>query len=83
MRKRLWEFLAEEHVILRITPTTDNERTIKLKNQTRKFIRPYQITQGIGPTPYEIALLSHLANLHMGFTVKEVHCKSYACVGGG
>jgi len=56
---------------------------IKLRKQTQKFIRPYQITRRIGPTAYEIALSSHLANLHMGFTVKEVHYKSYACVGRG
>ena len=83
MRRISWKFQAGEHAILRITPTAGNERTIKLKKQTQKFIGHYQITRRIGPEAYEIALPSHLANFYMGFTVKEVHCKSYTCVRGG
>ena len=39
---------------------------------TPRFIGPYQITRRIGPVAYEIALPSHLANLHNVFHVSQL-----------
>ena len=59
-------------MILKITPTTHNERAIKIRKQTQKFIGPYQITRRVGLAAYEISLPPHLANLHNVFHVSQL-----------
>ena len=56
--------LAGDHVFLRVTPTTGVGRAIKSKKFTPKFIRPYQITERVGPVAYMIALPPFLSNIH-------------------
>ena len=68
-RRRPLEFEAGDHVFLRVTPTIDIVRTLKLRKQTPRFFRSYHITWRIGSTTYEIALPSHMVNLHNVFHV--------------
>jgi len=59
-------------VFLRLTPTTGVGRVLKSKKLTPRFIGSYQITRRIGTMVYEIALPSHLANLHNIFHVSQL-----------
>jgi len=59
-------------VFLWVTPTMGVGAVLKSRKLTLRFIGPYQITQRIGPTAYEIALPPHLANLHNVFHVSQL-----------
>ncbi|XP_073224841.1 uncharacterized protein [Cicer arietinum] len=50
--KRPLEFQEDEHVFLRVTPTTRVGRALKSKKLTPKFIGPYQILRRVGPVAY-------------------------------
>jgi len=71
-RRRPLEFKADDHVFLRVTPTTGIGRALKSRKLTPRFIGPYQITRRIGPVAYEIALSPHLGNLHNVFHVSQL-----------
>jgi len=71
-RRRPLEFEAEDHVFLRVTPTTGVGRVLKSRKLTPKFNGSYKITWRIGPVVYEITLLPHLANLHNVFYVSQL-----------
>ncbi|XP_073220891.1 uncharacterized protein, partial [Cicer arietinum] len=66
------EFQEDEHVFLRVTPTTGVGRALKTKKLTPKFIGPYQILRRVGPVAYQIALPPNLANLHDVFHVSQL-----------
>jgi len=68
-RRRPLEFDEEDHVFLRVTPTTGIGRVLTSRKLTSRFIGPYQITRRIGSKTYEIALPPHLDNLHNVFHV--------------
>jgi len=68
-RRRPLEFVAGDHVFLRVTRTTGVGRALCTRKLSPKFLGPYQISRRIGPTAYEIALLPQLANLHPVFHV--------------
>jgi len=71
-RRRPLEFDEGDHVFLRVTQTTGIIMVLKSRKLTSRFIGPYQITQRIGTTAYEIALPPHLANLHNVFHVSQL-----------
>jgi len=71
-RRRPLEFVAGDHVFLRITPTTGVGRAIRSRKLSPKFISPYQILRNIGSVAYEIALSPQLANLHSVFHVSQL-----------
>ncbi|XP_073222472.1 uncharacterized protein [Cicer arietinum] len=70
--RRPLEFQEDEHVFLRVTPTTGVGRALKSKKLTPKFIGPYQILRRVGPVAYQIALPPNLANLHDVFHVSQL-----------
>ena len=70
--RRPLEFVAGDHVFLRVTRTTGVGRALRLRKLSLKFLDPYQITRRIGPLAYEIALPPQLANLHLVFHVSQL-----------
>jgi len=68
-RRRPLEFVAGDHVFLRVTRTTGVGRALRSKKLSPKFLGPYQIMRRIGPVAYEIPLPPQLANLHPIFHV--------------
>ena len=60
------------HSSIGMAPTTGIGRAIKSRKLTPRFVRPYQILRRIGAAAYEIALPSHLANLHNVFHVSQL-----------
>jgi len=68
-RRRPLEFEAGDHVFLRVMSTAGIGRAIKSRKLTLRFVEPYQILKRIGTATYEIALPSHLSNLHNVFHV--------------
>ncbi|XP_004516323.1 uncharacterized protein [Cicer arietinum] len=62
----------DEHVFLRVTPTTGVGRALKSNKLTPKFIGPHQIFRRVGPMAYQIALPTNLANLHDVFHVSQL-----------
>ena len=55
-RRRPLEFVAGDHVFLRVTRTTGVGRALRSRKLSPKFLDPYQISRRIGPVAYEIAL---------------------------
>ncbi|XP_028196750.1 uncharacterized protein LOC114381721 [Glycine soja] len=72
MRRRPLEFETDDHVFVRVTPTTGVEKEIKSNKLTLKFLGPYQILRHVGPMAYEMVLLPFLANLHNIFHVSQL-----------
>jgi len=66
------EFVAGDHVFLRVIRTTGVERTLCSRKLSPKFLGPYQISMRIGPVAYEIAFPSQLANLNLVFHVSQL-----------
>ena len=55
-KRKLLEFQEEEHVFLKVTPTTRIGRVIKIRKLSPQFIGPFQILKRIDPITYQIAL---------------------------
>ncbi|XP_072066908.1 uncharacterized protein [Arachis hypogaea] len=64
----------EEHVFLRVTPTTGIGRAIKTKKLNPRYIGPFEILRRFGPVAYQVALLPHLSNLYDVFHMSQL-CK--------
>ncbi|XP_047159708.1 uncharacterized protein LOC124830118 [Vigna umbellata] len=71
-RRRPLEFIAGEHVFLRLNPITGVGRAVRPKKLSPKFIGPYQIIRKIGPVAYELSLPPQLSNLHPVFHVSQL-----------
>ncbi|XP_017438092.1 uncharacterized protein LOC108344135 [Vigna angularis] len=71
-RRRPLEFVAGDHVFLRVTPTTGVGRAIRARKLSPKYLGPYQILRRIGPVAYEIVMPPQLANLHPVFHVSQL-----------
>jgi len=70
--KRPLEFMAEDHVFLRVTRTTSVGRALRSRKFSPKFFGPYQISGRIEPVTYEIVLPPQLANLYPVFHVSQL-----------
>jgi len=66
------EFLAGDHLFLRVTRTTGVGRALRSRKLSPKFLGPNQISRRIGPVAYEIVLPPQLANLHPVFHVSQL-----------
>ena len=55
-RRRPLEFVAGDHVFLRVTQTIGVGRAFRSRKLSPMFLGPYQISLRIGPMAYEIAL---------------------------
>ncbi|XP_020967601.1 uncharacterized protein LOC110266893 [Arachis ipaensis] len=71
-RQKPLEFEEEEHVFLKVTPTTGMGRAIKTKKLNPRYIGPFEILKRIGPVAYRIALPPYLSNLHDVFYVSQL-----------
>ncbi|KAG2401190.1 uncharacterized protein HKW66_Vig0197740 [Vigna angularis] len=71
-RRRPLEFVAGDHVFLRLNPVTGVGRAVRPKKLSPKFIGSYQILRKIGPVAYELALPPQLSNLHPVFHVSQL-----------
>jgi len=76
-QKRPLEFVAGDHLFLRVTQTTDVGRAIRSRKLSLKFLDPYQILRRIEPVAYEIALPPQLANLGVSQLRKYVFDPSH------
>ena len=66
-RRKPLEFVAGDHVFMRVIPTKGVGRAIRSRKLSPKFGGFYQILRKIRLVAYEIALPSQLANLHNVF----------------
>jgi len=71
-RRRPLEFVASDHVFLRVTQTTGVGRALRSKKLSPKFLGPYQIMRRIGLVAYKITLPPQLANLHPVFHASQL-----------
>lgn len=71
-RRKPLEFKKDEHVFLKVNPTTGVGRALKSRKLTPRFIGPYQISERIGSMAYRIALPPSLSNLHDVFHVSQL-----------
>jgi len=71
-KRRPLEFAAGDHVLLRVTRTTNVGRVVCSRKLSPKFLGPYQILRRIGPVAYKIVLPPQLANLHPVFHVSRL-----------
>jgi len=71
-RRRPLEFVAGDHVFLRVTRTIGVGRTLRSRKFSPKFLSPNQISRRIGSVAYEIALHPQLANLHLMFHMSQL-----------
>ncbi|XP_016199826.1 uncharacterized protein LOC107640839 [Arachis ipaensis] len=69
-RRKPLEFDVGEHVFP--TPTTGIGRAIKTKKLNSRFIGPMEVLRQYGPVAYQVALPSHLSNLHDVFHVSQL-----------
>ncbi|XP_027337997.1 uncharacterized protein LOC113851646 [Abrus precatorius] len=72
VRKKWLEFQEGDHIFLKVMPMTGVRRAMKLKKLSPQFIGPFQILKQIGPVAYQLALPSHLSNLHNVFHVSQL-----------
>ena len=71
-RRKPLEFQEGNHIFLKIIPTTEIGRVIKVKKLSPRFIGPFQILKQIGPVAYQIDFPPHLSNLHDVFHVSQL-----------
>ena len=71
-RRKPLEFVAGDHVFMRVIPTKGVGRAIRSRKLSPKFVRFYQILRKIRPVAYEIALPPSLANLHNVFHLSRL-----------
>jgi len=71
-RKRPLEFVAGDHLFLRVTRTTGVGRALRSRKLSPKFLGLHQISRTIGPVAYEIAFPPQLENLHPVFHVSQL-----------
>ena len=71
-RHRPLEFEEEDHVFLKLSPTTGVGRSLKIKKLNPRFLGPYQILKKVGMSAYQIALPPNLSNLHNVFHVSQL-----------
>ncbi|XP_058756176.1 uncharacterized protein LOC131629403 [Vicia villosa] len=68
-RTKTLEFQVDDHVFMRVSPTTGASRDLKSRKLTPHFIGPYHISERVGEVAYQITFLPSLANLHDVFHV--------------
>ncbi|XP_017428544.1 uncharacterized protein LOC108336582 [Vigna angularis] len=71
-RRRPLEFVAGDHVFLRLNLITGVGRPVRPKKLSPKFVGPCQILKKIGPVAYELSLPPQLSNLHPVFHVSQL-----------
>ncbi|XP_016164886.1 uncharacterized protein LOC107607443 [Arachis ipaensis] len=62
-------------MFLKVTPTTEIGKAIKLKKLNLRYIGLFEVLKQIRPVAYQMALPPHLSNLHGVFHVSQL-CKN-------